>query len=115
MIMPSLTAPHLTVFRDRIRGLAPDTKPRWGRMDAMLMIRHLRRALEISMGEIEVPDRSIPGLRSIIRVLFFYVFTIWPPSRARLPKDWLPPAEHTFAVEKDLPAPSTRQVRPTPR
>ena len=102
MIMPSLTAPHLTVFRDRIRGLAPDTKPRWGRMDATLMIRHLRRALEISMGEIEVPDRSIPGLRSIIRVLFFYVFTIWPPSRARLPKDWLPPAEHTFAVEKDL-------------
>ncbi len=66
------------------------------------MMRHLRRMLEISMGEVAVPDGSIPGLRFIIRVLFLHVFTVWPPSRVRLPKDWLPPAKHGFAVEKDL-------------
>ncbi len=42
-------------------------------MNAKLMMRHLRRALEI-----------------------------WPPSRARLPEYWLPPAEETFSTERDL-------------
>ncbi len=30
----------------------------------------------------------------------FNVFTIWPPSRRRLPADWLPSAGQPFATEK---------------
>jgi len=102
LAMPTLTSEHLDFFMDRISRLTPDSKPRWGRMDAKTMIRHLRRALEISLGEVEVSDRSIPILRKIIWVSFFRVFTIWPPSRARLPGYWLPPANEAFEVEKGL-------------
>ena len=100
--MARLTSENLELFESRIGRLAPEAKPRWGRMDAKLMMRHLRRALEISLGEVEGPDRSIPVLRTIIWLLFFRLFTIWPPSRARLPEYWLPPAENVFAVEKEL-------------
>ena len=100
--MPVLNPKHLGYFKDRIGRLTPDSKPRWGKMDAKLMLRHLRRAVEISLGEVAVPDHSIPILRRVIWFSFFYVFTVWPPSRARLPESWLPPAEEAFAVEKDL-------------
>jgi len=99
--MTKLIRENLTIFKERVGRLEPDAVPRWGRMDAELMVRHLRRALEISLGEVEVPDRSIPGLRTILRVLFFQVFTIWPPSISRVPDYWLPPPEGGLSVERD--------------
>ncbi len=100
--MRTLTSEHLAYFKNRISLLTPESKPRWGRLDAKTMMRHLRRALEISLGEVEVSDRSIPILRKIIWLLFFHVFTVWPPSRTRLPAYWLPPADEVFAVEREL-------------
>jgi hypothetical protein len=97
-----LTAETLAEFKRRVGGLEPDVAPRWGRMSARLMIRHLRRALEISMGEVEVPDRSLPVVRTIIWLLFFHLFTIWPPSRARMPAGWLPTPDEEFTVEREL-------------
>ena len=100
--MPALTPENLSIFLNRIDRLRADSKPRWGRLDAKTMMRHLRRALEISRGEVEITDRSVPGLRWIVRLLFFHVFTTWPPSRARLPEYWFPPTAKPFQVEKDL-------------
>ena len=100
--MPSLTAENLARYKHRINRLQPESKPRWGRMDSITLVCHLRRALQISIGEVESPDRSLPGLRKVILVLLFHVYTIWPPSRLRLPDYWLPPPEHSFLVEKDL-------------
>lgn len=98
--MPRLTRDNIAWYSRRIERLAPASRPRWGRMDAPLLVRHLRRALEISLGEVACADRSVAGLRSLVRWLFFNVFSIWPPSRRRAPGDWLPPAAASFDVEK---------------
>ena len=100
--MRKLTSEHLALFERRPGLVASDSKPLWGRMSSKIMIRHLRRALEISMGEVEVEDRSVPVLRAIVWILFFHVFTLWPPSMRRLPDEWLPPADQTFSAEKEL-------------
>ena len=69
--------PHL---ERRLRALRVDTPARWGRMDASAMLCHLRAALEMSLGEIEVP-RLVPAWIGVpVGWIFTRILTRWPRS-----------------------------------
>lgn len=89
------TLPH---FGGRLRGLRADTPARWGRMDAVAMLRHVRATVELSLGELEAPELVPRWLGTAVGWLFTTVVTRWPrglggrrpPVAALCPSDGAP-------------------------
>lgn len=79
MAILDLRRDSLAYYRVRINGLTPTTPRRWGKLEPARLLCHLRRSLEISLGEIEnVADRSIPLVRDGLLWVFFHSWTHWP-------------------------------------
>jgi hypothetical protein len=81
--MPVRTLDHenLAYHRGRLLALEEDTRARWGGMDAMSMVCHLRASVEASLGEIEVPRLMSPLLGKPLGFLFFHVLPRWPRGK----------------------------------
>jgi hypothetical protein len=69
-------------------------------MSVEQMLKHLRNAFEVSLGEKTLPDESTPILRSIIFFVIAHVMTTWPGGRIKAPDYWTPPAEYDFERER---------------
>lgn len=99
----SLNRANLAAFRERIDKLAADTPRKFGTMDTNAMLRHMRLALETSVGETDLPDKSLPPVvRQLIYFLITNAITTWPGGKLKAPDFWSPPSEHSFEEEKRL-------------
>ncbi len=68
---PVLDSTTIATFEARARRIAGNAQRQWGTMTAPAMFAHLTRAIELSLGEVEVPDRSNWLTRSLLRWLVF--------------------------------------------
>ena len=89
----------MSQFAERIGAIGPDAQRRWGTMTAGSMLAHLNRVFEISLGEFEIADRSIPVVRTVLRWLLFHVLP-WPKGKAKAPVSTLPESTGDFASER---------------
>lgn len=102
MSKPPLSRETAPQFLARIEKLRADTPRRFGTMDTNKMLRHMRNALETSVGETDFPDISVPLVRRILYFLVCNIITTWPGGRLKAPDFWSPPPDHTFEEEKAL-------------
>ncbi len=116
----------LPAFTDRLARLTAESPRQWGEMDVDRTLRHLIFSFEMSLGEQDVEDKSVPIFRDLIFVLFFRLFTNWPKAKIKGPEISFPPPEEDFgAARETLKAkmrrfadelerrPDQRQVNPT--
>ena len=59
-------------FVERIMTLTPDTKPRWGKMNASAMMAHVNDSLRMALGDLPVKSKNLPLRYKPIRKLFIY-------------------------------------------
>ena len=90
----------LSVFHGRLSRLTPETPRQWGTMDLPLMLRHLTFAVEMSLGEQAVPDRSVPLVRDLLFAFAFRWFTNWPKGRLKAPAYTVPPPQGDVDAER---------------
>ena len=90
----------LSFFHERVSRLTEGTPRQWGRMDVCRTLRHLTFTFEMSLGEQEVPDKTVPVVRDLVYVVFFRWFTTWPKGRLKGPAYTCPPPQGDFAAER---------------
>ncbi len=88
--------------RARIAKLAANTPRKFGTMDTNAMLRHMRNAVETSLGETDLPDKSIPLVSRVLFLLMTRVITTWPGGMLKAPDFWSPPPDHEFEKEREL-------------
>lgn len=100
MAVTYLTAENKDYFVERINQLKPDSERRFGTMDANQMMRHMRNALETSMGEVEMPGKGIPVVGKLVYFTITHLMTTWPGGKIKAPDYWSPPADREFEEER---------------
>ena len=60
-------------MQDRLPRLLPDAPPRWGRMSAARMLRHLANALRMATGDLAIAPRNTPLRLFPIKQLVVFV------------------------------------------
>ena len=96
----ALTRQTLSDFAGRVQALRPDSQRKFGKMSIEQMLKHLRNAFEVSLGEKTLPDESKPVVRDILYFLIARVITTWPGGRIKAPDYWSPPADYDFERER---------------
>ncbi|CAN5373440.1 hypothetical protein BH09GEM1_BH09GEM1_30460 [soil metagenome] len=61
------------VLNERVRRLAADTAPRWGKMNAAQMVAHLTNWMGMATGELPVRARRHPARHFPLKQLLIYV------------------------------------------
>ncbi len=99
-----LNEKNLAYHSDRMRTLGPDQARLRGKMTPSLMLYHLRRTIDISLGKIPgVGKPVVPlGLRWLFRLVFFEWFTTWPMGKIKAPDIVVPTTAGEFEEEKRL-------------
>ena len=99
--MRLLDRDNLAFFRERLMDIHSTDQRRWGNLTPVELIRHLRRSVEISLGEGEpVKITSIPLVSPLLGVLLFRVFTSWPRGKIKVPKSMTPDPEGDIIEER---------------
>jgi hypothetical protein len=96
----SLTRETEADFTSRINALTADSERKFGKMSVEQMLKHLRNAFEVALGERELPDESKPVIRDLMYFLICHVMTTWPGGRIKAPDYWSPPADYEFEQER---------------
>ncbi|HTQ10976.1 MAG TPA: DUF1569 domain-containing protein [Fimbriimonadaceae bacterium] len=94
-----LTTETLPRFADRLAALTADKKPLWGRRRPIEMVAHLRRNIEVALGEVKVEDGSTRFRRTILRWYVFNSGVPWAKGKIHAPKVMSPPPEGDFGTE----------------
>ncbi len=81
---------------ERIRGLRPDSSPRWGRMSVDQALWHLNQALLVSLGQLQARPRPMP-LRFVAKPIAVNVR--WPRNEPNAP-EFEAVSPHDFASER---------------
>ena len=90
---------NLPVFKSRLAAIRPNSACCWGTMTPEQMLAHLRRSVEISLGEYAVKDVSNILSRTVIRWLVFHVLP-WPKGKLKVPAEWIPEPEEDIETER---------------
>jgi hypothetical protein len=107
-----LEADTLPGMQARLQALREETRPLWGRRSPVEMVAHLRRNIEVALGEIAVEDRSTLLSRTFTRWYLFNSGVPWAKGKIHAPKVMSPPPEGSFETEREqLGATMTRFVR----
>ena len=69
----------------RLAQLKPDSRPRWGNMNAAQMVGHLADPLLGAMGEMKVTAKSGPLSNPVLRYLIIYILP-WPKGAPTAPE-----------------------------
>lgn len=98
MLYRRLDSVHLEYFSDRVRKVSEETRPRWGSMSPARIFRHLRLFLEVSLGEMEIPDRS----NLLTRTVLFRLLLLMPrwPKGAPVPPRYIPTSQEDLETER---------------
>lgn len=99
MPKPTLTRDWLPELAARLRRIEPDSPRLWGRLTPVRMMRHLRRAIEISLGEAEVPDQGSLLPRPLARWVAFHL--PWPKGKINAPAELTPEPEEDLVGERE--------------
>lgn len=83
-----LTSENVPEFKRRVALIRSDSKRRFGIMSAPGMLAHLTRAIEVSLGEIEVSDASNFFSRNVIRRIAFETPLPWPKGKIKAPDNF---------------------------
>jgi oxepin-CoA hydrolase / 3-oxo-5,6-dehydrosuberyl-CoA semialdehyde dehydrogenase len=75
---PYLQRDRLAGYKPRIHGFRENDVPGWGKMNALQAAVHLRRAIEVSLGEVAVQDHSTWMSRKVMKKVFFDILSKWP-------------------------------------
>jgi hypothetical protein len=89
---PHLTRETAPRFKAALGRVAADARPQWGSMDAPLMMAHVARSLEISMGRVEVAPMGSWATRLPIFRRLVFEWMPWPKGKIKAPKEFLPDA-----------------------
>lgn len=95
-----LNRESLPRFLARVDALNAQSQRRFGKLSLPDMLRHLRGAFEMSLGEREAQLEPFPLPRTLSYFLFFVVFTKWPGGKIKAPDSFTPPAESDFETER---------------
>jgi hypothetical protein len=100
--MPAVALTRQTAadFTGRVEALRVDSTRKFGKMSVERMLKHLRNAFEVALGEKTLPDESKPILRDIAYFVIARVMTTWPGGRIKAPDYWSPPADYDFEGER---------------
>ena len=85
--------PGAEAAEQRAARIKADTPRLWGEMDAARMFAHLRRSIEISLGEYEAKDESSWFSRTVMRWVAFHVMRSWPKGKLKSPDYFTPSAD----------------------
>ncbi len=88
-------------FAERIKRLKPDSPRQFGTMDANQMMRHMRNALETSMGEVTMPGKATPVVGKAAYFFITHVMKTWPGGRIKAPDYWTPASDRDFEAERE--------------
>jgi len=95
-----LTRQTLADFTGRVEALKSDSQRKFGKMSIEQMLKHLRNAHEVALGEKTMVDESKPILRNVLFFVIARVMTTWPGGRIKAPDYWSPPADFDFDGER---------------
>lgn len=95
-LLQAASKPH---FLERIAKVQPDSSRLWGELDPAGMMAHLRRSIEISLGEVEVEDISNFFMRTAGKVAILYLLP-WPKGKIKAPSEFTPPPEGDLDAER---------------
>ena len=84
----------------RLEKIGADTSRKWGVMQPIEMIAHLRRAFEISLGEVEVRDESNFVVRNVLGPIAFSGLLPWPKGKLKTLPVFLATPEGDIEEEK---------------
>jgi hypothetical protein len=96
----ALTRQTLPDFTRRVQALRSDSPRKFGKMPIEQMLKHLRNAHEVALGEKSMPDESKPIIRDILYFVIARLLTTWPGGRIKAPDYWSPPADFDFEGER---------------
>jgi len=96
----ALTKETLPDFTRRIEALRADSRRKFGKMSIEQMLKHLRNAHEVAIGDKQMQDESKPIVRDILFFTIARVITTWPGGRIKAPDYWSPPADYDFEGER---------------
>ncbi len=101
MSAPFLTRQTMPKFRERLEHIAPLSHRQWGELEPPAMLAHLRRTIEISLGEIEdIKDESTVFSRTVIWWFAFHLMTDWPKGKLKAPDYFFIDTEDTIEQER---------------
>ena len=70
---------------ERLRRLSPESKPRWGRMNAPQMLAHLNKWMQMAEGELPTADKKLPLRHAPLKQLLIY-WLPWPQGVPTAPE-----------------------------
>src|SRR5262245_4284042 len=87
-------------YIQRIMLLTPDSQRQWGRFTVPAMLAHVTRAIQISLGELALPDQSTWFMRTIVKWVFIY-WLPWPRGKIQAPPSFLADHPGEFETERN--------------
>jgi hydroxymethylglutaryl-CoA reductase len=96
-----LTPDTLPRMKARLQMLQDQTRPLWGLRKPAEMIAHLRRNVEVALGEVEVKDGSTLLSRTVLRWYVFNSGIPWAKGKIHAPKVMSPPPDRDFEEERE--------------
>ena len=91
---------HRDLFDARIDALLPDAHRRWGRMQPVEVLAHLRAALRLSLGRITLPDQSTPLFRNRFTQWILFGALPWPRGKIEAPSHFQPTPADSMEEER---------------
>ncbi len=91
---------HLDAWRARVDGLGADAQRSWGKMQPIEVLAHLRAAVRLSLGQIELPDESTALYRNALVQWFILGPMPWPKGKIQAPGDFQPTPGESFESEQ---------------
>ena len=93
---------HLGKLCNRIEGLDADAHRRWGKMQPIGVLAHLRAALRLSLGRITLPDQSTALFRNgLVQWLLFGPMP-WPRGKIEAPSHFQPTPADSMEDERAM-------------
>jgi len=99
MARVALRPDTLEHFRRRLDAITPDLQRRWGTLEPVAMLAHLRRAVEISLGDHPAPDESTFLTRTLLKPLALTIMP-WPKGKIKVPEVYAPAPEGDLDEER---------------
>ena len=73
MFFLPLNADTLEYYEKRVEKVERDTPRLWGKLTPERILRHLRESIEVSLGRVEVEDKSSFFSRTVLKGIVFYL------------------------------------------
>lgn len=90
----------IDLFGDRINKIEADSRRRWGTLSPAGLMRHLTYTFDLSLGKETEKDISNIFTRTVLRYLFFHLFTKWPGGKIKAPDTFTPEPADDFEAER---------------